>query len=433
MAIPELIQGAAEAARRAAEAAARATAEVARHATETQRVQAASPQERRAGEPRSVRSAAAVLSSEGAQERHRTVTSNLEQAESPAPQLFSFRGGLEVASTTARVAPDGPAEAPTQEPSQGESLTREIEATRREMEAELERRREHLEELRQQRPDGGLEEWFKDVLPGVDSESESLDAQIAAEEQAIGRLEALLEDPDRQFLKVDVGGDGRIVEVLGDLREADHVAIHVPGMDTDIDDYTAATHGDARSLYNEMQRQAPGEDVASIAFLDYNPPDNNFGGWFGSAGEAAATEGAEALDSWVDRLHEDGFSADQLTVVAHSYGSTTAGIALEHEDLQVGRLAVVGSPGLGDGVDDISDLGRQEVAVYAGKSEGVAFPGGDGDPITWLPAHGEDPADDGFGAIRFSTGDSRGHSQYFQGESLRNLALIAVGREPTLQ
>lgn len=414
MAIPDLIQGAA-----------------ARRAAEAQRVQTASRQERQTTEPRPVRSVAEVLSREGAEERHRTVTSSLEQAESQALQLFSFRGGLEVAPSTARVAPDGPAEA--SEPSQGESLTRDIEATRREMEAELERRREHLEELRQQRPDGGLEEWFKDVLPGVDSESERLDAQIAAEEQAVGRLDALLEDPDRQFLKVEVGGDGRIVEMLGDVREADHVAIHVPGMDTDIDDYTAATHGDARSLYNEMQRQAPGEDVAVMAFLDYNPPDNNLGGWFGGAGEAAATEGAEALDSWVDRLNEDGFTADQLTVVAHSYGSTTAGIALEHEDLQVGRLAVVGSPGLGDGVDDLSDLGRPDVAVYAGRSEGVALPGGDGDPITWLPAHGEDPADDGFGAIRFSTGDSRGHSQYYEGESLRNLALIAVGREPTLQ
>lgn len=425
MAIPERIQGAAEAARRAAEAA--------RHAAEARHLQIASPQDRLATEPRSVRSPADVLSGEAAQERHRTVTTDLHPAESPAPRLFSFRGGLEVAPSTARVAPDGPPEASAREPRQGESLTREIQATRREMEAELEGRREHLEELRQQRPDGGIEEWFKDVLPGVDSESERLDAQITAEEQAIGRLEALLEDPDRQFLKVDVGGDGRIVEVLGDLRDADHVAIHVPGMDTDIDDYTAAAHGDARSLYNEMQRQAPGEDVAVVAFLDYIPPDNNPGGWFGSAGEAAATEGAGTLDSWVDRLHEDGFTADQLTVVAHSYGSTTAGIALEHEDLQVGRLAVVGSPGLGDGVDDLGDLGREDVEVYAGKSEGVAFPGGDGDPITWLPAHGEDPADDGFGAIRFSTGDSRGHSQYFQGESLRNLALIAVDREPTLR
>ena len=58
---------------------------------------------------------------------------------------------------------------------------------------------------------------------------------------------------------------------------------------------------------------------------------------------------------------------------------------------------------------------------------------GNGDPVSWMPFHGEDPADSGFGADRFDTGDVTGHSGYFDPNSvsLRNLALIALGQEPT--
>lgn len=311
-----------------------------------------------------------------------------------------------------------------------------IAETRRGMEEDLDRRRKHLEMLKHQleAADGGFEERVKDALWFIDSDREKIQRQIDSESKKVQQLESLLKpgaDGDtRQFLKVDLGGDGRIIEVLGDLENAEHIAIHVPGMDTDIGDYVDGTPEDPLALYDEMRIQANGEKVAVISFLDYNPPDNSLTGWFGGAGEHEATKGAQALDSLVDTLHSDGFSSEQLSVVAHSYGSTTTGIALEHFDLQVSRVAVVGSPGLGDGVDDVSDLHRPDVSVFAGKSEGIPFKGGDGDAITWLPVHGEDPADEGFGATIFET-SGEGHSEYFDGTSLENLALIAVGKSPS--
>lgn len=321
----------------------------------------------------------------------------------------------------------------------GADYAAQIAATRSGMEDDLERRRHHLAELEDQlaHADGGPEEWFKDVVPYWDSDAEAIQGQIDAERQAISRLERLL-DGDRQFLKVDAGGDGRIIEVHGNLEGAERIAIFVPGVDTTIDSFLGTDepfHPYAHNLHDEMERRnPPGTDVAVVSFLDYDPP-NLDGTVFLAAGESRATEGAENLASFVRGLHDQGYGNDSITVVGHSYGSTATGIALEHEALGVSRVAVVGSPGLGAGVDDISDLHRSDVHVYAGRAEGVPLPGGSGDPVSWLPAHGEDPADSGFGATRFATGTVSGHSGYFtpQSESLRNLALIALGQEPSLR
>lgn len=85
----------------------------------------------------------------------------------------------------------------------------------------------------------------------------------------------------------------------------------------------------------------------------------------------------------------------------------------------------VGSPGVG--VNDRDKLG-EGFDVWAAKAPNDVVPG--------LPAHGEDPAAQGFGSNRFHTngpGRSRitGHSSYFANgsESPRNLALIMTGQD----
>ncbi len=332
---------------------------------------------------------------------------------------------------------DGPRTGPSGAPVPGAGYPDRIADTRTAMEDELAARRARLAELRDRldHADGGPEEWFKDIVPLWDSDAEAIRAEMNDEERSIGRLEDLLSDPDRQFLKVDVEGDGRIIEVHGDLAGADHVAVFVPGMDTSIDSYTSRPHDYATNVFAEMRRiAAPGTNVAVVSFLDYNPPDLDWSLPLG-AGEGRATEGAVNLSAFVGGLRDSGYPADAMSVIAHSYGSTVTGIALEHEGLGVSTVAVVGSPGLGDGVDDIADLGRSDVRVFAGRAEGVPLPGGSGDPVSWLPVHGEDPADAGFGAERFDTGSVSGHSGYFDDEStsLRNLALIALGEEPSLR
>ncbi len=65
-----------------------------------------------------------------------------------------------------------------------------------------------------------------------------------------GRLSKLLEfdDPDRHFLLFDPSGDGRVAEVFGPLETADHVAIVVPGMGNDLNNFDG---GNASRLQTE--------------------------------------------------------------------------------------------------------------------------------------------------------------------------------------
>lgn len=59
-----------------------------------------------------------------------------------------------------------------------------------------------------------------------------------------------------QFLTFDGRGQGRAIEVLGDLGTADRIAVLVPGSDTSLDTYQRFRDG-ARSLQQRLQREHP--------------------------------------------------------------------------------------------------------------------------------------------------------------------------------
>jgi hypothetical protein len=109
------------------------------------------------------------------------------------------------------------------------------------------------------------------------------------------------------------------------------------------------------------------------------------------------------------------------TVIGHSYGSLATGLGLLGS-LEPDDAVFVGSPGVG--VDNRSQL-PGDVRIWAAKAQW--------DLVPLAPVHGQDPASDEFGALRFRTGDITGHSSYFQtgSESLRNIAHIVVGEPPT--
>jgi hypothetical protein len=113
-----------------------------------------------------------------------------------------------------------------------------------------------------------------------------------------------------------------------------------------------------------------------------------------------------------------------LTAVGHSYGSYILGKALTEGALADDAI-FVGSPGVG--VNSAKDLGSIDPAhVWDGQA-------GD-DPILFTekrftpdPLTGTNPEDSDFGAQHFSVEGSSGHSQYYKGESLVNMARIADG------
>jgi len=246
---------------------------------------------------------------------------------------------------------------------------------------------------------------------------------------------------DRQILLFDPGGDGRVAEVFGNLESARHVAVVVPGMANDLDgfDSTSGLRRNAARLHHAAAQH--GSDGATIAWLGYDTPDGA-----DAALRGAAAGGTEALRTFLEGI--DPTAEKHMTVVAHSYGSVLAGAAAA-TGLPIDDLVLVGSPGTtleNAGEALLRPGGRVWAALAPGDPVGAAISPSELPPW-WLPGalgalwfagdmingpeslwHGSNPAADSFGATRFSTEGSAGHSDYFEEGSLANLALIMRGR-----
>jgi pimeloyl-ACP methyl ester carboxylesterase len=83
--------------------------------------------------------------------------------------------------------------------------------------------------------------------------------------------------------------------------------------------------------------------------------------------------------------------APHLTVVAHSYGSTTAGLALRDTQTGTDDVVLVGSPVPGSTTPRTSRSPAGHVFVGANSR----------DPVSYVDRFGADPAYESFGAVRF--------------------------------
>ena len=304
----------------------------------------------------------------------------------------------------------------------------------------VERAAADLEDLLTSDPDpGSVAAFFKDLDPAVaealaaqhpelvgnldgapiglryTANAEAIDREIArlrAEgvPDSDARLARLLDfdDPDRHFLLFDPAGDGRVAEVFGDLTSARHVAVVVPGMNNDLNNFTG---GDAERVQHQASQFDP-DQVATIQWLGYDTPEG------ASALSASDAEpGAEDLPQFIAGVRAARPERLHWTVIGHSYGSLVTGMALSEQGLEVDETVLIGSPGVGVGSAD--ELGDGNVWVGLARF----------DPVGYSEWHGRNPHDKGFGATRFHTGDISGHSSYFNegSESLRNIGLIAAG------
>ena len=241
-------------------------------------------------------------------------------------------------------------------------------------------------------------------------------------------------------------GDGAIAISAGDLDTADNVAVVVPGFGTDAE--SAGYQGDrAATIYESTRFLDPDATNATMFWIGYDAPDN--APWdegFDGAGvltEGMAAAGGEHLADTIDGLREsrDGDPA-HLTVIGHSYGSTTTGHGAHDHGLDVDEIVFVGSPGVGGDTDNAGETGIDPEHVWAGANSR--------DPIADLGNHGwvhgetvlgaglgDDPAEDDFGGNRFEAeSETRGgafsfgdHSKYFDHdtESLYNISQIVNG------
>jgi Alpha/beta hydrolase len=247
------------------------------------------------------------------------------------------------------------------------------------------------------------------------------DLRYAANTAALGGAAR----PAGHLLGYDPRGDGRLIEVFGDLGAARHVAILVPGTGWDLHRLLATEPAGeqtpvtmAEALYAEMRRLDPVTPSAVVMWLGYDTPE-------GVDREAMrsgrAIAGARALVRFVAGLP----AGTRVSAVCHSYGAVVCGRAVR-AGARIEDLAVVAAPGL--------DTGSAAGLHTRARLWAARVPD---DPIRFTPfvrfaglGHGADPTGPRYGALVFRTGTAHGHGGYFEPgtESLTNLARIALGR-----
>jgi hypothetical protein len=252
------------------------------------------------------------------------------------------------------------------------------------------------------------------------------------------------------------GGIGIAAVAIGDLDDAAHVAVTVSGFDSDV---AGMQPGESQRIYAEARR-ASGDSVAVLDWVGYDAPsfDLDVPGFVtgesaglpsvvvelaGVAGLGAATDGAARLAAVVEGLRamRRGLQP-HVTVIGHSYGSTTAAVAADRFGLAADDLVLTGSPGAGTaGTADDLTTGAAHTWVASPSSDVVTMFGHSDGGIRLVGVLGNDPAMDTFGAVRVAAenfgrgtpwnpfnlvGEHQG--QFADGsESLYNVAAIVVG------
>ena len=226
----------------------------------------------------------------------------------------------------------------------------------------------------------------------------------------------------RQFLYAEVEGQGRMIEVLGNLETARNVVVLIPGMNNDLDKVRAQLDR-AQAL-----KQAVGPSSAVVVWKDYDAP-------LGLE-EAMSTTSSRAAVPRLSRFEAglDVVKAQyaKTTFIGNSYGSQVLGRALmasvdsrNPDGVTPDRAVMVGCPGIDESVTSAAQITPPGTQLFVARAKG--------DYVSYLEKHGPDPADfpDVF---RFETESGpirvRGHVSYFElnSESFINIARIGRGQ-----
>ncbi|WP_307027068.1 alpha/beta hydrolase [Streptomyces canus] len=248
--------------------------------------------------------------------------------------------------------------------------------------------------------------------------------------------------PEAYLLGFDpVGlGDGKVVIANGNPDQADHVAVYVPGTFSGLDKIgEGEDHGDigrGETLWAESSKLAPGQNVSTITWLDYNAPDSIVPE--ASSGKFAEEGGPRLYDFLQGNraAHEElSGNTAHTTVLGHSYGSTVVGVSAQsgswNDSEAVDDYMFAGSPGVQ--ADHAADLGVGADHVWA-----MGGPGDDqvvrqGGRLMGLGDNLTIPTDDSFGGNVMKS-DSDGHSGFWDTDgheaslSLENQARVITGR-----
>lgn len=243
------------------------------------------------------------------------------------------------------------------------------------------------------------------------------------------------------------GGEGAAAIAMGNPDTAANTAVLVKGLGTGVREGTLSNPDGVR-LYQESSRADWGKRTAVVMWVGYDAPNTVTDP--GLYSPNMARTGGQALAADVNALavtHHDDVPS-HMTVVGHSYGSTTVSDAAAAYGMHADDVVLVGSPG--------TDLAHSAADFHLSPGGHLYVGAASGDAVTWSPGHvtgpgligptlgglGDDPAVDGFGATRFKaevpgyTGNPvYDHSHYFDNgsESLFSISDVVSGHGDALQ
>lgn len=234
-------------------------------------------------------------------------------------------------------------------------------------------------------------------------------AQLTTQLQAYKEIQASLEvdygQANRQLISLSADEPPLAAISIGNLDTASNITYTVAGMTsstTSMTDWTDATAG-VHQVVSEGS-----DEAATVAWLGYEAPPAPPASW-GVFGNEMAQNGGDNLVSalrGIDAVR--GNDAPQINVVAHSYGTTATAFALSKSDVRVDNAIFVGSAGIPDHIEHVSDLNAAH--VFAGHAQDVypLIEAGKGDQWAWIGRdfsleHTVDPMREEFGATTFGT------------------------------
>lgn len=239
-------------------------------------------------------------------------------------------------------------------------------------------------------------------------------------------------DRSGERLKVAIG--------IGDFNQAQHIGVFVPGMGTTVRGSLLNYVTKSEGLITAAQKVRE-SSYATVAWLGYDAPLSIPD----VANTHRANAGAGRLENFLEGLKatfEEKEKKVHLTLLGHSYGSTTSGIAASHVSPNVvDDLVLFGSPGSGVqlGAEYRVPEGHRWVSAVPYPGDMVQGIGTDinfGRNPTEMPAfrHISGDATKGKTYHTIPQGPFGNHSTYLEDgtETQKNMAEIVAGLEPSL-
>ncbi|ORB50482.1 alpha/beta hydrolase [Mycolicibacterium rhodesiae] len=265
------------------------------------------------------------------------------------------------------------------------------------------------------------------------------------------KVEQALEDDQlatgaQTFLQVyqptKFDGQGRAAIAIGNPDKAANTTVVVPGTSHSVTEGWLSA-SDATNLYNEAVKADPTRSASVVAWMGYDAPNSLTDPQV--AQTSLAHQGGALLAADVNGLNvTHGPGSSHMTVMGHSYGSTTVADAAAGYGMHTNDVILIGSPG--------TDMAKSAADFHLAPGGHVFVGAASTDPVTQLGglpqvhipgtgvnlALGTDPAMDGFGSTRFKAEvpgwTINDHSHYFERgtESLFSMADIVSGHGDAL-